>query len=71
MVEFWAYNYGETTAKDLAIEGQILSGGEEAVVRGTSITFVPDGSRRKGGLFFPIDPREHDLRLYPVGYDHP
>jgi uncharacterized protein (TIGR02588 family) len=39
--------------------------------RSTGITFVRGGSRRKAGLFFPLDPRLYELKLYPVGYDVP
>lgn len=71
VVEVWVYNFGGITAKDLTVEAQLLSGGKEVMVRSVGFTFVPDGSRRKGGMFFPVDPRRHELRMYPVGYDYP
>ena len=71
VLEFWVYNYGGITAKDLTVEAELTATGEEPVVRSTAFLFVPDGSRRRGGVFFPVDPRRYDLRLYPVGYDYP
>lgn len=71
LVEFWAYNRGGRTAKDLAIEGRLVSDTGVVATRSTSLTFVPGESKRRGGLFFPVDPRRYRIEMYPVGYDVP
>lgn len=71
VVTFWAYNRGGLTAKDLGLEGQLVSDTGVVATRSTAITFLPGESRRKAGLFFPVDPRLYRLEVYPVGYDVP
>lgn len=70
-VEFWARNHGDATAKGLSVEGQLVGDTGVLFTRSTTLDFVPGESRRRGGLFFPVDPRRYELRLYPVGYDRP
>ena len=71
VVTFWAHNRGGLTAKDLGIEGRLVSDTGVIATRSTGITFLPGESRRKAGLFFPVDPRLYKLEIYPVGYDVP
>ncbi len=71
LVEFWAHNRGGRTAKDLTVEGQLRSDTGVVATRSATFAFVPGESRRKGGLFFPVDPRLFELELYPVGFDVP
>ena len=71
VVTFWAHNRGGLTAKDLGLEGQLVSDTGVVATRSTGITFLPGQSRRKAGLFFPVDPRLYRLEIYPVGYDVP
>lgn len=71
LVEFWAYNRGGRTAKGLTVEATLRSDTGVVATRSATFTFVPGESRRKGGLFFPVDPRLFDLEMYPVGYDAP
>jgi uncharacterized protein (TIGR02588 family) len=71
VLEFLAHNRGGTTAKSLTIEGQLLGDTGVVATRSATIRYVPEGSTREGGLFFPVDPREYRIRLYPVGYDRP
>jgi uncharacterized protein (TIGR02588 family) len=35
------------------------------------LSYVPDGGRQEGGLFFERDPRVHDLKLRATGYEKP
>ena len=58
-------------SKGLKIKGQFLSGTEVVATRSTGVTFLPGESRRKAGLFFPVDPRLYELELYPVGLRRP
>jgi uncharacterized protein (TIGR02588 family) len=71
VVTFWAHNVGGQTAKDLAIEAELVSDTGVVATRSTGVTFLPGESRRKAGIFFPIDPRLYELEIYPVGYDVP
>jgi uncharacterized protein (TIGR02588 family) len=71
VVILWAHNVGGQTAKDLAIEGQLVSDTGVVATRSAGITFLPGESRRKAGLFFPVDPERYELELHPVGYDVP
>lgn len=71
VVTFWARNVGATTAKDLSIEAELRDGSNVIATRSTAIGFVPAESRRRAGVFFPVDPRRYTLDVHPVGFDLP
>lgn len=70
LVRFTVENKGGTTAAHVVVRGESrgTAGGEdpEAV-----FDYVPDGSRRRGGLMFKTDPRHGALTLRAVAYREP
>ncbi|HSK42204.1 MAG TPA: hypothetical protein VK943_20730 [Arenibaculum sp.] len=70
LVEFVARNHGDQTAAQVTIQGELQStgGGETSEV---TIDYIPDGSERRGGLFFAEDPRGRQLDLRALGYTQP
>ena len=71
LVKFRAVNEGGSTAEGLTVEGELRSGGEGLETSDTTIEFVPSHSEREGGLYFTLDPRQHELRLRAKGYEKP
>lgn len=71
LVKFRALNRGGTTAAGLIIEAELKRGAEKLETNQTTIDFLPSNSVRNGGFFFTNDPRQFDLQLRAVGYQHP
>ena len=70
-VAFRVKNTGTQTAAAVNIEA-ILMQGEEEMENGTAtITYMPAGSEREGGVFFTKDPRALELRIRVLGYEKP
>jgi uncharacterized protein (TIGR02588 family) len=70
LVRFTVANNGGTTAAHVVVRGESRGGADredpEAV-----FDYVPDGSRRSGGLLFTHDPRQGQLTVRAVGYREP
>ena len=71
LVKFRAVNSGGSTVEGLTVEGTIRSGSETLETSDTVLEWIPAHSEREGGLFFTSDPRQHQLRLRPKGYENP
>jgi uncharacterized protein (TIGR02588 family) len=71
LVTFTATNRGDEAAAALMIEGQLT--GEDGAVEtsAATLTYLPGGSQRQGGLFFAADPRAGQLTLRAKGYESP
>lgn len=70
VVRFTVANDGGSTAEDVRVEGTLGSGTDQET-SDTTIDFVPDGSRVRGGLLFTKDPRGAELTVRPLGYRDP
>lgn len=71
LVEFTARNEGPSTAAALHIKGQLMDGAEILEEAEAQLDYVPEHSKREGGMFFDQDPREHTLVLSSEGYSKP
>lgn len=71
LVRFTAHNRGDFTAATLQVEAELLR--DDVVVESarTTIDYLPQRGSRSAAVIFEIDPREHTLRLRPVGHDDP
>lgn len=64
-------NRGAATAAEVQVEGTLASGGEVVETSETVFDYLPSQSRRKGGLFFTADPRDHEVAVRAKGYVDP
>jgi uncharacterized protein (TIGR02588 family) len=64
-------NDSAATAAQVQVEGVLRERGEEVRSSTMVVDFVPGRSRRRGGLLFDLDPREHELSVRVVGYGEP
>lgn len=66
-----ATNRGRETAAAVRIVGELLQ--DTTVVETSEVTldYVPGKGKRRGGLFFSVDPRPYRLRLRATGYAQP
>lgn len=71
LVEIEAVNEGGSPAAQVAVEGELTLPGQPAQTAEASFDYVPDHSRRPGGLFFTHDPRTGQLTLRAKGYTEP
>jgi len=71
LVQVEAVNDGGSTAEGLTVEGELKNGAESVETSNTTLEYVPPHSKREGGLFFSLDPRQHELRLRAKGYEKP
>lgn len=71
LVEIEAVNSGGSPASQVTIEGELALPGQRPETAEASFDYVPDHSRRPGGLFFTQDPRGADLKLRSKGYTEP
>jgi uncharacterized protein (TIGR02588 family) len=71
LVEIEAINSGGSPAAQVAVEGELTLAGQEPETAEASFDYVPDHSRRGGGLFFTHDPRAAQLSLRAKGYVEP
>ena len=71
LVEVEAINSGGSPAAQVAVEGELTLAGTEPETADASFDYVPDQSRRRGGLFFTHDPRGGQLVLRAKGYAEP
>ena len=70
-VRFRVINEGGSTAEGLTIEGELRSGTQSLETSNTTIEYVPSHSEREGGLYFSLDPQQHELRVRAKGYEKP
>lgn len=71
VVEVTARNESPRTAAGVQVEGTISQTGGKSQSSSISFDYVPGYSERKGGLFFPQDPRRHQLEVRALGYQLP
>ena len=71
VLELSAFNSGDATAAEVAVEGTLSREGEIVETSETTFDYLPSGSRRRGGLFFQADPRTHDVAVKAKGYVDP
>ena len=70
-VRFRAVNTGDATAANVAVEGQLKSGGTVVETGEGSIDYVPANSAHSGGMFFSRNPAEHEMAIRARGYQVP
>jgi uncharacterized protein (TIGR02588 family) len=66
-----AVNHAGTTAADVKILGELLSGAQVVESAEMTLRYIPARSEQRGGLLFRNDPRKHELRLRAQGYGPP
>ncbi len=71
LVEIEVINSGGSPAAQVAVEGELILAGKDPEMAEASFDYVPDHSRRRGGLFFADDPRGGQLSLRAKGYVEP
>lgn len=71
LVEIEAVNSGGSPAAGVTVEGELTLAGQPPETAQADFDYVPDHSRRKGGLFFTEDPRSGQLALRAKGYIEP
>ena len=64
-------NGGGSPAAAVAVEGELTLPGRPPETAEATFDYVPDHSRRQGGLFFRQDPRSGRLTLRAKGYTEP
>lgn len=71
LLEVEAINEGGSPAAGVAVEGELALAGRDPETAETTFDYVPDHSRRRGGLFFTQDPRTAPLTLRAKGFTEP
>lgn len=71
LVEIEVINSGGSPAAQVAVEGELTLAAKAPETAEASFDYVPDHSRRRGGLFFADDPRGGQLSLRAKGYVEP
>jgi uncharacterized protein (TIGR02588 family) len=71
LVRFTVDNRGNTTAAQVPVHGELRGAGGREETAEIVFDYVPDGSRRRGGLMFRADPRLGQLTLHATGYREP
>jgi uncharacterized protein (TIGR02588 family) len=71
LVRFTAFNSGQTTGAHVRIRGELRKEAHVVEENVAVLSYVPDGGRQEGGLFFERDPRDHNLNLRAIGYEKP
>lgn len=71
VVELWVTNHTVSTAKDVGIDVELVRDGEAVATRSIGMDFLPGESTRRAGAYFPVDPRQYEVRITPIGYDRP
>lgn len=72
LLRFIAENRGGATGAQVPVVAELAdAAGRTLARRQILLDYVPAHSRQEGGLYFPIDPRRHRLRLYVEGYAEP
>lgn len=71
LVQFSIQNSGDETAADVLIEGTLHEGETLIETSEATLTFVPAGSTRKGGLYFAENPADFALEIVAKGYEQP
>ena len=71
LVRFLVINEGGSTAEGLTVEGELRNGMQSIEISNTTIEYVPSHSEREGGLYFSVDPQQHELTVRAKGYEKP
>jgi uncharacterized protein (TIGR02588 family) len=64
-------NQGGSTAAQIPVQGELRAPGGRDEMAEIVFDYVPDGSRRRGGLIFRADPRQGQLTVRALGYREP
>lgn len=71
VVQFEARNLAAKPAAGVVVEATLSVPGEEPLVSSVTLDYVPGASRKRGGFFLPVDPRQGRLELRALGYSDP
>lgn len=71
LLEIDVINEGGSPAAGVAVEGELAAAGQPPETAEATFDYVPDHSRRRGGLFFSHDPRTGPLTLRAKGFTEP
>jgi uncharacterized protein (TIGR02588 family) len=71
LVRFTVSNHGNTSAAEVPVHGELHRADGQDETAEVTFDFVPDGSKRQGGLMFRSDPRQGRLSVYAAGYREP
>lgn len=68
LVTFTATNRGDEAAAAVMVEGHLIGDDGSVETSAVTLTSLPGGSQRQGGLYFGTDPRARQLTLRAMGY---
>jgi uncharacterized protein (TIGR02588 family) len=71
LVTFTATNQGDMTAADVTVEGELRDDAGSKETSTATISYVPAGSSREGGLYFAQDPRQFRMEVRAKGFERP
>jgi uncharacterized protein (TIGR02588 family) len=71
VLEITVFNSGDEAAAAVVIQGELSREGTVIAESETTFDYVASGSRRRGGLFFPDDPRNYQVTVRALGYAEP
>jgi uncharacterized protein (TIGR02588 family) len=71
LVQFRAFNQGNSAAAEVAIEGELAGPDGDTEVSEVVLDYLPPRSDREGGLIFSRDPRAGQLTLSAKAYAAP
>jgi uncharacterized protein (TIGR02588 family) len=71
LVQFRAFNHGNSAAAEVGIEGELAGPDGDTEVSEVVLDYLPPHSDREGGLVFSRDPRAGQLSLRAKGHASP
>jgi uncharacterized protein (TIGR02588 family) len=71
LVQFRAFNQGNSAAAEVGIEGELAGRDGDTEVSEVVLDYLPPHSDREGGLVFSRDPRAGQLSLRAKGHARP
>jgi uncharacterized protein (TIGR02588 family) len=71
LVQFRAFNQGNSAAAEVGIEGELAGRDGDTEVSDVVLDYLPPHSDREGGLVFSRDPRTGQLSLRAKGHARP
>jgi uncharacterized protein (TIGR02588 family) len=71
LVQFRAFNQGNSAAAEVGIEGELAGPDGDTEVSEVVLDYLPPRSDREGGLVFSRDPRAGQLSLRAKGHARP
>lgn len=64
-------NNSGSTAAALVIEGELMDGTASKEKATVTLTYVPEGSFRKAGIYFNNNPKDYEMILIPKSFEVP